>query len=176
MRKLLKEIAREDAIYFAGLFDGEGCVGLWERDIKHSGIGRKTPYFSIDLSVSNTNVEVLEHIRRTIGGSLGTSNSYKLMKNGKPRRKLHRWAAQSNESYHILKAAAPFLIVKREQALLAMEFHETTRAFLNLPHPGVYGKLPISDAEVQRRRSYVQRMKAMKQATYAPATVTAPLS
>lgn len=161
MPKELMVITDESALYFAGFFDGEGCVGLYERLAKHCG-NALTPNISIGLSIANTNVEVLKHIHRTIGGHRPEKGHVKPTMNGSPGKKLFRWAAQSRESYHILKRVLPYLIVKREQALLAIEFHESILYFKSQPHPGTIGKPRLTDSEMERRRDYVRRMKLLK--------------
>lgn len=176
--KTLKEIAVHDAIYFAGFFDGEGCVGIYLRPIKHSGRGAVSPQYFLSISIANTNFEVLSHIRETCGGVIGNPQIHRPKKDGNPRKHLWRWSAQSRESFHILSAVFPFLIVKREQAAVALEYQTTILEYANRPHPGRLGQNRLEPEEIKRRREFALHMKALKsrKSSYAPTTATAPLS
>jgi hypothetical protein len=157
--KTLHPIERDAAIYFAGLFDGEGCVCLAEYHPRYGGKGQVSPYFRAQMSVSNTHHGVLLHIQRTIGGIIG-----KPVHRGKPRRPLWRWSAASRESAHIIRHILPFLVIKKQQALLLLEFHESVQDYIHLPHPGNLGCPQQTPAEIERRRRYLKRMQALNHA------------
>ena len=158
--KVLKQIELTDAIYFAGFFDGEGCIGIYERAAHHAGPDAKNPYFAIGISVSNTNFEVLRHIKRTCGGIIGKKERDRLTQAGNLKSPLWRWSAQSRESIHIVKFALPYLIVKREQALFAIEFHNSVMEYSRCI--GHWGHVKLTPEEVQRRRDCVTRMMSLK--------------
>jgi hypothetical protein len=164
MKKPLIDIAPMDACYLAGFFDGEGCVGIYERSVANSGTGAVNPYCSLSVSISNTNYEVLAHIKKRCGGVINNSsqNWYPPLKNGMPRKTLWRWSAQAREGAHLLKAMLPFLIVKRKQALVGLEYYAITSMRLNQKHPGVYGRPPLSKNDLKKRRELMHKIKALK--------------
>lgn len=160
-RRALKPIAREAAIYFAGLFDGEGCVNICERHPRHGGPGQRTPIFKCELSLSNTHHGAMLHVLSVIGGNLFKSTRNPPKKDGHPRRIVWRWGAGPAESIHILHHIVPFLIIKRQQGLLAFEFYKSINELRRQPHPGRLGKLRLSPEEVASRRQFVQKMQAL---------------
>jgi len=161
-RKKLKAISRDHAIYFAGLFDGEGCVNICERHPRYGGPGQVTPTFRCELSLSNTHRGVIEHLVATMGGCLFKQNRVgELKKNGQQRRPIWRWGAGQAESQYILFHVLPFLIVKRQQALLAMAFWESINKLRRQPHPGRIGRLRLSPEEIESRRQFVKQMQTL---------------
>jgi len=161
--KELKRISEQDAIYLAGFFDGEGCVGIYQRSAGNSGPGAKNPNISALLSICNTNFAVLQHIVNSCGGWVTTLPRKCAPKlNGGARQKQWRWSAGPRETAHILAAILPYLIVKRDQAELALQFHRSVLEYMHRPHPGHNGKPALTKEEVQRRFALADKMKAMK--------------
>lgn len=159
--KAYKTIDRDNAIYFAGLFDGEGCVNICERPPRHAGPGQINPFFRLGLSLANTHRNVLQHIKSTCGGVLCEAKKKELRKDGKPVRKQWRWSASQRESFYILQQILPFLIVKRDQAALAIEFYKSISEYVHRPHPGNLGCPLQTPAEIKRRREFVKRMQTL---------------
>lgn len=54
----------EDLAYFAGLFDGEGCVQIYKRT--KSGAGKTTPY-QIRATMTNTVKCVIDDLAQAFG-------------------------------------------------------------------------------------------------------------
>ena len=64
---------REDAIYLAGLFDGEGCVQLSKiLDRKRKDRPRKYLCLTCTLDIAMTDKPTIEHVRKITG--LGSVN------------------------------------------------------------------------------------------------------
>ena len=108
-----------DDAYFAGLFDGEGCVSI----NKTKGPKNK-PYsrfgFQLRISITNTNLEVLEKLQKVYGGKI-----YKREKSNA--RSYYDWVAASNQAIDPLTKWTPFLIIKRDQANIALEFQKNRK-------------------------------------------------
>jgi hypothetical protein len=105
-----------DIKYIAGFWDGEGSITIQRQKIKNSD---KLQYF-LYIKASNTNREVLEEIKKFFGIGVITTN-------GKPKEHYRQtWQYQSscNDAYEIVKMLYPYLIIKKVQAELAMEFQE----------------------------------------------------
>lgn len=98
--------------YIAGLLDGEGSIGI----MKHN---RETPspqYF-LRVVICNTNKKVLELVQQTLGvGSITVNN--------RRRRALYTWTATSGKAMFILERLLPYLIIKKEQAQLGIDFQQ----------------------------------------------------
>jgi len=97
--------------YFAGFFDGEGCVGVTNRIPPHSALFIRT-------QVVNTNLEVLEQMKRAFGGSI------QIRKAKLNWQQMYTWQCTTQVAYHFLKQILPYLRLKRKQAELAIEFQE----------------------------------------------------
>ena len=110
---------RDDVIYLAGLFDGEGCVTYkkyWDR--KRKDRPRKYFCWRIALEIVMTDKPTIEHVRKITG--LGSVN--KRVKNTSPSSKAHwkdqyRWHASHRQACKIAKCIAPFSVTKQEKLL-----------------------------------------------------------
>lgn len=101
-----------DWAYLAGLIDGEGCI---------SASSQHAPRYHAQLKVLNTDRRMLNWIRETFAkGSvsvnrLGEGNSKTCFK----------WRVTGKENVaYILTEVLPYLVIKKDQALLARELCE----------------------------------------------------
>jgi hypothetical protein len=94
-----------DLAYFAGIVDGEGCI---------TASGRLHPFVS--LSVVNTYFPVIEDFKKFFGGATNSR---------KPRSPKHRmtlgWIIGGIGAAEVLKLLLPYLRIKADQAILAIE-------------------------------------------------------
>ena len=108
--KLGRRTITNDVAYIAGFFDGEGCVR-----IKHANQGGNSYY--VWVAITNSNKSILEYIATIFGGSVR-----------KAERKTNKWVYHflitSSEATDMLKVILGFLREKKEQAELAIRFHE----------------------------------------------------
>lgn len=110
-----------DLSYIAGLFDGEGSVTLTRRE------GRDIQY--VALSLSNTHREIVERIKQSLGcGSVHKQSGVNLP--------VYNWYVSHAAAAECIEKLLPFLIVKRKEAELALEWYKqsyeigkTARAF-----------------------------------------------
>jgi hypothetical protein len=135
----------------AGIVDGEGSICLfayWHKNSKASdprGYRRMKPL----LAVTNTNKALLEWIAETFGG---TVQVVKRRKEQSPKwKQCFVWTATHRRAADILELIRPYLIAKREQADLFLEFIKTAK------HYGPNG-VPLEIAE-QRERMYKQMVQ-----------------
>jgi hypothetical protein len=89
--------------YVAGFFDGEGCITIKTE--------KGTPS-SLSTGISQKDIKPLKRIKEIFGGSI-----YYHKPND-----MYQWRANNDLSYWFLLAILPYLIVKKEQALLAIEY------------------------------------------------------
>jgi hypothetical protein len=102
--------------YLAGLFDGEGHIS--------SVIGTKSPVPYIKIGLSLTNREVIEAIIAYTG--VGTMIWHQRAAHCK---QCYQWHVQSREAAAVcLRRMLPYLLIKRERALLALELIELANA------------------------------------------------
>lgn len=100
--------------YFAGLFDGEGCISI----NKTKGTLAK-PYqragFQLRVSVTNTNFDVLYALQEQYGGKVYIRKKVKARDYGD-------WITVSRQCAEPLTKWLPHLIIKNEQAKVALDF------------------------------------------------------
>lgn len=104
-----------EAAYAAGIFDGEGTVSLTWRPNRH---GRR--YAQLSITIGNTDVRVLQWLAERFGGSW--TQQKQAWANAKP---FYRWMAWTARAEAFLQIVRPHLILKAEQADLALRFRET---------------------------------------------------
>jgi hypothetical protein len=133
-----------DAAYMAGLIDGEGSVYM---------VQTTRTSFTIHVAVTNTHMGVIEWCRTTFGGSLG-----KVIRKGKQREHHapgYQWACHCRYALACLRACVPYMKIKREQALLAIDFMDSMR------ERGYQHGHPVPAEEVERRQAIKAQMSKL---------------
>jgi hypothetical protein len=95
---------KADYQYLAGILDAEGCVSLYES--KRS--------FDPKIQLPNTDMRVFDFILDKFGGSVSSSK--------RGHRELGNWVLPTRFLENTLLAILPYLVTKREQALLLLEW------------------------------------------------------
>ena len=129
--------------YVAGIFDGEGNIGF------QMAKKRRQPS-SIRCRLGMKCSIVPELLRIQFGGRI---TRYK--KSG-----MIQWDVTGPEAYSFLREVDSHLIIKRPQAILAMEYH------LKLHKPGI----KLSECERESRWTDFQEMKRLNRAQYEETT------
>lgn len=104
-------ISGADRAWLAALVDGEGSVHLTKRP------GKTGPHYGAHLSVTQANLELLEEAKRRSGGR-GSIGKSALTSTGK---QYWRWHVMAQQAAQLLRDVYPWLVVKRQQAALAVE-------------------------------------------------------
>jgi hypothetical protein len=140
----LKKPTQIDWARLAAYIDGEGCIDIHlSNPKKHT---RPTPNLYLRVAVVNTDPRLLAWCVENFGGSV----SCRALKGKyKP---LFRWDTGSRMAASIIKNCYPFLIIKREQAEIAMAFAKTI---------GTHGK-PITEEVLTVRLEMRKRLSLMK--------------
>ncbi len=101
-----------DAAYLAGLIDGDGSMGLYRIRDCHKDGRYGIPRYLPRLSISNTNIGLLERVQEVWGG-----NIYAAKSGYRPGNPVHRmqWQTQAG-IVSILQSIKPYLILKSKQA------------------------------------------------------------
>ena len=104
------KVQSTDLAWAAGFFDGEGTVGCRGRERA----------FRLELSVAQKNREELEHFKWCVG-DIG-----RVREDREPKRKISifRWSASAREAAIVLRLLLPYLVGKREQAVIALRIRE----------------------------------------------------
>lgn len=109
IRKPLRNISVENIIYISGLFDGEGSINV------HRSGDKK---LWLQITITNTHYETLKWISNICGGTIRSSGGKKKYK------PVFSWQASSWMAYSLLKIMLPYLKIKKEQALIAINYQE----------------------------------------------------
>ena len=108
--------AQEMVVYFAGFFDGEGTVRLAKTYYNRRASGGRTTYHKLHCSVTNSNKDILELYLDRFGGSVyerkGLPEHYK---------RIWIWTISTQKAFRFLEIIYPYLIEKKEQAMIVLE-------------------------------------------------------
>lgn len=100
--------------YLAGLFDGEGCISICTNNT-HTGTG-----YVFCIQITNTNQKLMKWLIEHFGGVYYSQDGTSRPAHWKPS---FRWRVKGRKNEEeFLLGVLPYLVVKREQALLALEF------------------------------------------------------
>jgi hypothetical protein len=103
--KALK-MKRDDRIWFAGIFDGEGCIAWPRRNVLHS----------VRLDFTSTTKLLVAKVAQVTG----TGRVAKVARSSSRHSPAWRWCCYGNNSLAILRQIHPWLIVKKEAAEVAL--------------------------------------------------------
>ena len=119
-------MTENELAYAAGLFDGEGCIGIYKRKMADCKVGY---HYALQVRINMADNIILAWLHLHFGGSLI---------HDKPRKSnwksMTSWALWANGAVKFLKLILPYLKLKKEQAKIAIEFQEAKTAGL-----GKYG-------------------------------------
>jgi hypothetical protein len=112
------KLSSKDLAYIAGFFDGEGSITI-HHNCKPSPRG-KSPNHTLQVSIGNTNPEVLYYLRNLFGGLLSIRHTTK-----PNHRNVAQWTIRTSQSLPFLEAIRPYVRMKREVIDIAIGFQRT---------------------------------------------------
>jgi len=119
--------SKTDWAYVAGIVDGEGSFCISRSTIKSKA---GNPYFAYDckVSIANTSEVLIKWLKEKFGGRANVSNGSGISKQARAwgqtfAKPCWRWTMEGykNQTKFVL-AILPYLVIKREQALVALEY------------------------------------------------------
>ena len=136
------EITKDDAIYLAGLIDGEGCITITD---SKSTSGK--PNYALRLLLGNTHEGIMHWYAEVTSGVL------KFRDKSSKGKGANWWEVRlsSNHAAHIIEIIAPYLKIKRAQAEVALEFQRRAKS------SGGRGQ-DITEAQIAERESFKQQL------------------
>jgi len=140
--------------YLAGVIDGEGCIGIRKTKAGSSGSFKSTRYSAI-MTVGNTSRLMIEQLIAAFGVGCVT---YRYPT--KTKRACYLWSTSSLGAQHVLRLVRPYLIVKREQAAVLLEFVDNFDSFKGARH-GKKGGQVVSPDELARRERLYQQLRSL---------------
>ena|SRR3990167_4851389 len=136
--------SERELAYMAGIFDGEGSVGIYSN-------GHRNTVF-LRLQVANTSLLLMEWLEERFGGSVYTRNVKDLYQ------QRYDWQMRSREAAVLLETLLPFVLIKKAQAEVALRLY--SEGVMDNQHHG--RGHPVPATELQRRRGLVEELKALK--------------
>jgi hypothetical protein len=100
--------------YAAGIIDGEGCIGI------HPRRDRRT--FTTGIAVQMCEPDAILFLHQCFGGYLGLNKTFH--RDRPQHRPQHVWSVANQQACSACRALAPYLRVKRQQALNVIELQE----------------------------------------------------
>lgn len=121
-KKIICSLTENEKSYLAGFVDGDGCITVTKKKCKDGTITGIS--FRLNVIISNTNKDVLDWICDLTG--LGSIYKYSKQKNPNQADawKLVLW---SNQAAQLINAILPYLKIKKERAILALEFQNSSK-------------------------------------------------
>lgn len=102
--------------YLAGAVDADGCISIYRKAYRRKGTDKVVIYYEPRISFGQITEQIPKLLHERFGGYLYTHFPKRL--NSKP---YHQWMMSNSQCSHPLKTLKPYLILKREQAVVAIE-------------------------------------------------------
>lgn len=137
-------VTKTELAYIAGIIDGEGTITLMRH---HSN---QTP--SPEISVANTSLRLLQHLKKTIGsGVIIRKKIY-----SKKHTPSYTWTLRSNAALELMKAVLPWLLIKDKRAQLILKDYKRLT-----PRNGRYTK-----QQLKRKVALVNKVRKLNERLY----------
>lgn len=140
-----------DVRYAAGLFDGEGWVTICKQMVKN----RPDARYQLVVGIGMVHRPIIEAMRETFGGNIFSKK--RSPGQSERTRDGHTWRVSSEPAAEFLKRVLPHLIVKRDEAELALSFQK----HVSLNRSNIFKGINREGLIAEREEIYLQ-LRAMK--------------
>ena len=103
-----------DLAYLAGILDGEGCIHIKKNKRKDCPKGVQ---YQLGVSVRMSSENICRLYQTFFGGRIYQCKKYKSY-----HKQLWQWIVTACQASDFLKAVSPYLVEKKEEALLGLKF------------------------------------------------------
>ena len=134
-------LTNTDLAYLAGIIDGEGSIGIYAR-------AKGSSNYFLKLMIANTSEPLIKWIRTRFGGATVFTRY-----DNPAHRPTWNITIYQQHVADVLRACRPYMVAKADQADLAIDFAENFRTSR--------GRWVVPVEEVERRKSYSERMMAL---------------
>ncbi|MCD6006905.1 LAGLIDADG family homing endonuclease [Halomonas sp. IOP_31] len=135
-------LTADELAYMAGMIDAEGCIAIGRDRYK------VTPWHRLQVSVANTDQRLMTWLTERFGGFVCSVKRHKVEhKHG------YQWYITQEGAASLTRALAPYLVIKRAQAELAVSFIVDRKQLPARPEEG--------HPELTRRESCYEHMKSL---------------
>lgn len=133
--------------WLAGIIDGEGTIGI--KKAKAGYNRRKSPEYDIAMSIRMTHLPTIELVSRLIGAVVKS----KAPKNVICHSISYGVTISSSRLGLVLEKVLPYMVTKKDQALLALEYNQQCRQ--------PTGSTSVTPEMAELRELHYQNMKRM---------------
>jgi len=145
---MVDKFADTDLARLAAFIDGEGCITI---RVNSNGRWKRGRQLLLRLQIANTDIRLILWLMDTF--EMGFVH---LQKRGGPRKTMHYWEVTGVDVERLLVLCYSYLIIKKEQADIAIAFQKLIGAF-----PRGRGRIiPIENFEA--RESLKHRLHVLK--------------
>ena len=136
-------LTTEELAYIASLFDGEGTVTISEYNAsRYGGCQRRI----LMVMLSSTDRSIIDYLLSLFNGSLTITKAHNNHK------EIYRWTLSSRMAADFLSGILPYLRIKREHAIIGLEWQATVRQDTNQ-------FVHYSDSALEWRDFYVSKIR-----------------
>lgn len=140
--------------YMAGLVDGEGCLTIARQNRKE----RKNPSFKTSVTVSNTDRRLVDIFKEHFGGCIYETKDKRVSKGWA---NSFTWHCTAGNSRIFLKAILPYLIAKKQQAILILEFQEMQSKYVRKSFGQGLGTKGLNEQDIANREYYHNAVRSL---------------
>jgi len=109
--------------YLAGFFDGEGCIHIADFMYPYKKPDRMQQVYRLDIHITQTDLAMAKWLVEHFGGVYYTIESNNKNNARKNWSTPYRWVPKGKKNKEeLLLGMLPYLIIKREQALVALDY------------------------------------------------------
>ena len=142
---------KEKMIWAAGLFDGEGYIGVEKRNIGRDA--EKSIKYQLTLSMQMVHKPTIIRFAEIVG----EGNIRKAVRKGENHRNLWFWTASHKKGYNVLLKLMDYVYTKKDQFECAKSFYENCIIKAHFPY-----KLGVPKEELEKREKYHLKIKELK--------------
>ncbi len=138
--------------YLAGLIDGEGCLTIAKQIRKN----RVSPAYRISITMSNTDYKLVKIFFDNYGGVVTERKEDR-----KEWANSYCWYCPGYAVVSFLNDLSPYLISKKRQADLLLNFHLFKKSFKRKSLGQGFGSAPLGNEEIEFREMLYKQVKAL---------------
>ncbi len=143
--------------YVAGLIESDGSITITQKRY-----GKEASNYFLRVTFSQKDGRMVDWLLGAIGGS-----AYLHYKTREKREAYHHWSIQHNQAKELLKKILPFLIMKKRQAEIGVQFQERVNVAVRKLQRNEKGQvLPnsvtLGEHEMNERKKLFEELKAEK--------------
>jgi len=135
---------RNDIVYTAGLFDGEGCITI---QVENPGGRRKSPTHRLEAKITNKDFRLLNWLKHTFGGYICPHHKFSTS-SASP---CWNWRIACKGAGKFLELVLPYLKSKTAQAQVAIAFSKLKRNH----------RTKLTDEQIAERVWYKQEISSL---------------